>query len=60
MKTIDPVMQEVWQAKQINAQKHQNLAAYLAFLRKQSKLKHLAGRLSSANRKNKLADSSPA
>jgi uncharacterized protein with von Willebrand factor type A (vWA) domain len=58
MKTIDPVMQEVWQSKQMNAQKHQNLASYIAFLRKQSRLKHVAGRLPHAKRSNKQAGSS--
>ena len=45
MKNADPVMQEVWQAKDANAKKHQNLAAYLAFLRQQSNRTHPGGRL---------------
>ena len=45
MKHTDPVMQEVWQAKEANAQKHGNLAAYMAYLRKQGKRKHAAGRV---------------
>ena len=44
MKSADPVMQEVWQAKAASAKKHGSLAAYLAHLRKQSKRKHPAGR----------------
>lgn len=45
MKTSDPVMQEVWQAKEANAKKYQNLAAYMSFLRKQAKRKHAGGRV---------------
>jgi hypothetical protein len=45
MKTTDPVMQEVWQAKEANAKKHQNLATYMAYLRKQAKRKHAGGRV---------------
>ena len=35
MKHTDTVMQEVWQAREANAKKHGNLAAYIAYLRKQ-------------------------
>lgn len=45
MKTSDPVMQEVWQAKEANAKKHENLAAYISYLRKQAKRKHPGGRV---------------
>ena len=45
MKHADPVMQEVWQAKEANAKKHENLTAYMAYLRKQGKRKHAAGRI---------------
>ena len=45
MKNADPVMQDVWQAKQANAKKHQSLAGYVAYLRKQSKQKHPGGRV---------------
>lgn len=45
MKHTDAVMQEVWQAKEANAKKHQNLAAYMAHPRKQAKRKHAGGRL---------------
>jgi hypothetical protein len=48
MKHTDPVMQEVWQAKEANAKKHQTLAAYMAFLRKQTKRKHASGRVAYA------------
>jgi hypothetical protein len=46
MKTVDPVMQEVWQAKEANAKAYQTLAAYMAHLRKQAKRKHAGGRVS--------------
>jgi hypothetical protein len=45
MKTTDPVMQEVWRAKDANAKIHKNLAEYMAFLRKQSRRKHAGGRV---------------
>lgn len=45
MKHTDPVMQEVWQAKEANAKKHENLAAYMSYLRKQAKRKHPGGRV---------------
>jgi hypothetical protein len=45
MKHTDAVMQEVWQAKEINVKRYQSLAAYLAYLRKQAKLKHAGGRV---------------
>ena len=45
MKHTDPVMQEVRQAKDANAKKHENLSAYMAYLRKQGKRKHAAGRI---------------
>jgi hypothetical protein len=45
MKHSDPVMQEVWQAKEANAKKHPSLAAYMAYLRKQGKRKHAGGRV---------------
>ena len=45
MKHTDPVVQEVWQAKEANAKKHQSLAAYMAYLRKQAKRKHAGGRV---------------
>lgn len=48
MKNADPVMQDVLQAKEANAKKHQSLAGYLAFLRKQSKQKHPGGRVPAA------------
>lgn len=48
MKPSDPVMQEVWQAKEANAKKFQNLAAYMAYLRKQTKRKHAGGRVAVA------------
>ena len=38
-------MQDVWQAKEANAKKHQSLAGYVAYLRKQSKQKHPGGRV---------------
>ena len=40
MKSADPVMQDVWRAKEANAKKHGNLAAYVGYLRKQSKRGH--------------------
>ena len=46
MNKADPVMQEVWRAKEANATKHQSLAAYMNFLRNQSKRKHPGGRVS--------------
>ena len=49
MKNADPVMQDVWQAKEANAKKHQSLAGYLAHLRKQSKQKHPGGRVPAAD-----------
>ena len=45
MKNADPVMKDVWQAKEANAKKYSNLAAYVAYLRKQSKKKHPGGRV---------------
>lgn len=45
MKPADPVMQEVWRAKEANAKKFQNLAAYMAYLQKQTKRKHAGGRV---------------
>jgi hypothetical protein len=45
MKTADPVMQEVWHAKEANAKKHASLAAYMAYLRKQAKKTHAGGRI---------------
>ena len=48
MKNVDPVMQDVWQAKEANAKKHQSLAGYVAYLRKQSKQKHPGGRVPAA------------
>ena len=45
MKHTDPVMQEVWRAKSANAKRHGSLAAYMAYLRKQGKRKHAAGRI---------------
>lgn len=45
MKQSDPVMQEVWQAKEANVKKFQNLATYMAYLRKQAKRKHTGGRV---------------
>lgn len=45
MKTADPVMQEVWHAKDANAKSHPTLAEYMAFLRKQAKRKHAGGRV---------------
>lgn len=45
MKPSDPVMQEVWQAKDTNAKKFQTLAAYMSYLRKQTKRKHAGGRV---------------
>ena len=45
MKTTDPVMQEVWQAKEANAKKHQDLKTYMAYLRKLAKRKHPGGRV---------------
>lgn len=45
MKTSDPVMQEVWRAKEANVKKHENLAAYMSYLRKQAKRKHAGGRV---------------
>jgi hypothetical protein len=44
----DPVMQEVWRAKQANATKHRSLATCIAFLRKQAGRKHPGGRVSLA------------
>lgn len=46
MNKADPVMQEVWRAKQTNAAKHQSLAAYIVFLRKQTNRKHPGGSVS--------------
>lgn len=48
MKPSDPVMQEVWQAKDANAKKFQTLAAYMAYLRKQAKREHAGGRVAAA------------
>ena len=48
MKHTDPVMQEVWQAKEANAKKYQSLAAYMAYLRKQAKRKHAGGQVACA------------
>lgn len=45
MKNTDPVMQEVWHAKESNVKKHQSLALYMAYLRKQAKRKHAGGRV---------------
>jgi hypothetical protein len=45
MKTADPVVQEVWHAKEAHAKAHQTLAAYVAHLRKQAKRKHAGGRV---------------
>jgi hypothetical protein len=45
MKPSDPVMQEVWQAKDTNAKKFQTLAAYMSHLRKQAKRNHAGGRV---------------
>ena len=45
MKQSGPVMQEVWQAKEANVKKFQNLATYMAYLRKQAKRKHTGGRV---------------
>ncbi len=45
MKHTDPVMHEVWRAKAVNAKKHETLSAYMAYLRKQGKLQHAAGRI---------------
>jgi len=45
MKNADPVMHEVWRAKEVNAQKHETLSAYMAYLRKQGKPRHPAGRI---------------
>jgi hypothetical protein len=45
MKNTDPVMQEVWRAKEANAKTHLTLTAYMAYLRKQSKKKHAGGRV---------------
>ena len=45
MKQSDPVMQEVWQAKEANAKRFQSLAAYMAYLQKQAKRKHAGGRV---------------
>ena len=48
MKNADPVMQDVWRAKEANAKKHQSLAGYVAYLRKQSKQEHPGGRVPAA------------
>ncbi len=48
MKHTDPVMQEVWQAKEINVKRHPSLAAYMVYLRKQAKRKHAGGRVECA------------
>jgi hypothetical protein len=45
MKHTDPVIEEVWRAKEANAKQHPSLAAYMAYLRKQGKRKHAAGRV---------------
>ena len=45
MKQSDPVMQEVWQDKEANVEKFQNLATYMANLRKQAKQTHTGGRV---------------
>ena len=45
MKHIDPVMQEVWLAKEANAQTHKNLTQYMDWLRQQGKRKHKGGRV---------------
>lgn len=45
MKHTDPVIEEVWRAKEANAKKHRSLAEYLAYLRKQGKRKHAGGRI---------------
>ena len=52
MKNADPVMQDVWHAKEANAKKHGGLAAYIAYLRKQSKRKHAGGRVPAAEAKS--------
>lgn len=44
-KNSDPVMKEVWQAKETNAKKFKNLAADLAYLRQQAKCIHGGGRV---------------
>ena len=41
MKNADPVMQDVWHAKEANAKKHGSLAAYITYLRKLSERKPL-------------------
>ena len=46
MNKADPVMQEVWQAKETNSRKYVTLAAYMKFLRKQAKRKHPGGNVS--------------
>ena len=44
MKHIDPVMKELWAAKDANAAKFGNAAEYLAFLRKSEQRERKAGR----------------
>ncbi len=45
MTHTDLVIKAVWLAKEANARKHKNLADYMAYLRKQGKRKHAAGRI---------------
>lgn len=40
MKHVDPVMQELWRAKDANAAKHKSLPAYIAFLARQGNVRH--------------------
>lgn len=51
MKNADPVMQDVWHAKEANAKKHGSLAAYITYLRKLSERKHAGGRVPAAKAK---------
>ena len=45
MTHTDDVMKELWLAKQTIVKRHKNVAAYVAFLRKQGKRNHPGGRV---------------
>lgn len=45
MKNDDPIMQDVRQAKEANAKKHQSLATFVANLREQPRKTHPGGRV---------------
>ena len=51
MKTIDPVMDELWKAKAANAERFGDLKAYVAYLQKQGKKPHPGGMVNPPKRK---------